>query len=73
MLREGSDVVVHAPTGSGKTLVFELFWPSIKGQCVFTVPTRALANDKYAEWRKRGWDVGISTGDIAEGLTEKSL
>jgi superfamily II DNA/RNA helicase len=73
MLREGSDVVVHAPTGSGKTLVFELFWPSIKGQCVFTVPTRALANDKYAEWRKRGWDVGISTGDIAEGLDRKII
>ncbi len=73
MLRDGSDVVVHAPTGSGKTLVFELFWPSIKGQCVFTVPTRALANDKYAEWRKRGWDVGISTGDIAEGLDRKII
>lgn len=73
MLREGLDVVVHAPTGSGKTLVFELFWPSVKGQCVFTVPTRALANDKYAEWKKRGWDVGISTGDVAEGLDRKII
>jgi superfamily II DNA/RNA helicase len=25
-LREGKDVVVQAPTGSGKTLIFEL-WP----------------------------------------------
>ena len=24
-LREGSDVVVHAPTGAGKTLIFELW------------------------------------------------
>ena len=33
-----------------------------------TVPTRALANDKLAEWRARGWDVGISTGDVALNL-----
>ncbi len=72
-LREGYDVVVHAPTGAGKTFVFELFHPSIKGQAVFTVPTRALANDKLAEWRLRGWEVGIATGDIAEGLDRKVI
>jgi hypothetical protein len=38
---------------------------------VFTVPTRALANDKLSEWRVRGWDVGISTGDIALNLDAK--
>src|SRR2546426_8657633 len=26
------------------------------------------ANDKLAEWRARGWDVGIATGDLAEKL-----
>ena len=70
-LREGFDVVVHAPTGSGKTFIFELLYNSIKGQAVFTVPTRALANDKLAEWKKRGWDVGIATGDLAEGLDRR--
>ena len=64
-LRAGSDVVVHAPTGAGKTYIFELLYPQLKGQAVFTVPTRALANDKLTEWRARGWDVGISTGDLA--------
>ena len=64
-LRQGRDVVVDAPTGAGKTYVFELFQPSLRGQAVFTVPTRALANDKLAEWRRRGWDVGIATGDLA--------
>jgi hypothetical protein len=68
LLREGKDVVVHAPTGAGKTYIFELLYESLKGQAVFTVPTRALANDKLAEWRARGWDVGISTGDLAENL-----
>ena len=69
-LREGRDVVVQAPTGSGKTLIFELWSNQGKnrGQAIYTVPTRALANDKLAEWRGRGWDVGIATGDLAENL-----
>ncbi|MSU59526.1 MAG: DEAD/DEAH box helicase [Pedosphaera sp.] len=69
-LREGKDVVVQAPTGSGKTLIFELWSNNGKprGQAIYTVPTRALANDKLAEWRARGWEVGIATGDLAENL-----
>lgn len=69
-LREGRDVVVHAPTGAGKTLIFELWSNQGKprGQAIYTVPTRALANDKLAEWRARGWNVGISTGDLSEDL-----
>lgn len=69
-LREGKDVVVHAPTGAGKTLIFEL-WSNRgknRGQAIYTVPTRALANDKLAEWRSRGWNVGIATGDLADNL-----
>src|SRR3954462_2938992 len=69
-LRAGKDVGVHAPTGAGKTLIFEL-WSNQgrnRGQAIYTVPTRALANDKLAEWRARGWDVGIATGDLTENL-----
>jgi len=68
LLREGRDVVLQAPTGAGKTYVFELLYESLRGQAIYTVPTRALANDKLAEWRTRGWDVGISTGDVSENL-----
>jgi superfamily II DNA/RNA helicase len=69
-LRVGQDVVVHAPTGAGKTLIFELWSNQGKnrGQAIYTVPTRALANDKLAEWRARGWNAGIATGDLAENL-----
>jgi superfamily II DNA/RNA helicase len=69
-LREGKDVVVHAPTGAGKTLIFEAWSNQGKnrGQAIYTVPTRALANDKLAEWRARGWNVGIATGDLSENL-----
>lgn len=70
-LQQGKDVVVQAPTGSGKTYIFELLYPNLKTQAVFTVPTRALANDKLSEWRARGWDVGISTGDVALNLEAK--
>src|ERR1700745_3404906 len=72
-LRDGKDVVVQAPTGAGKTYIFELLYPSLKGQAIFTVPTRALANDKLAEWRERGWDVGIATGDLALNLDAKVI
>ena len=69
-LRAGKDVVVHAPTGAGKTLVFELWsnYGKPPGQAIYTVPTRALANDKLAEWRARGWHVGIATGDLSDNL-----
>lgn len=72
-LRDGKDVIVQAPTGSGKTYIFELLYSSLKGQAIFTVPTRALANDKLAEWRAKGWDVGIATGDLALNLDAKVL
>lgn len=69
LLRSGKDVVLQAPTGSGKTLVFERLAESgLAGQAIYAVPTRALANDKRAEWSARGWDVGIATGDRSENL-----
>ena len=58
-------LVLHAPTGAGKTYVFEqLLESGWKGRAVYTVPTRALANDKFREWQARGWDVGLVTGDL---------
>ncbi|MEZ5275732.1 MAG: DEAD/DEAH box helicase [Opitutaceae bacterium] len=69
-LNQGFDVVVDAPTGAGKTYIFELMVEQgLRRQAVFTVPTRALANDKLIEWRSRGWNVGIATGDVAENLS----
>lgn len=66
-LQDGKDVVVHAPTGAGKTYIFELFARAgLRRQAIYTVPTRALANDKLYEWRSQGWNVGISTGDLSE-------
>ncbi len=68
LLRSGTDVVVSAPTGAGKTYIFELLHQGrhLQGQAIYTVPTRALANDKYAEWKDAKWNVGIATGDVSE-------
>jgi hypothetical protein len=70
-LRAGNDVVVDAPTGAGKTFIFELLHRSLRGQAIYTVPTRALANDKLREWRAKNWEVGICTGDVVEDLDAK--
>ena len=69
-LQAGHDVIVDAPTGAGKTHVFERFIEqgNFTRRAIFTVPTRALANDKYAEWLARGWRVGITTGDLSVSL-----
>ena len=71
-LKSGADVIIDAPTGAGKTRVFELFLKTPEaarlGQAVYTVPTRALANDKWREWKSLGWNVGIATGDLADNL-----
>lgn len=65
-LQAGDDVVVDAPTGAGKTFIFEYFIEhGFDGKAVYTVPTRALANDKQREWEERGWNVGLLTGDLA--------
>lgn len=76
-LRAGCDVVIDAPTGAGKTRVFELFYATPEatrlGQAVYTVPTRALANDKWREWSALGWNAGICTGDVAANLAAPVL
>ncbi|MBP51700.1 MAG: DEAD/DEAH box helicase [Opitutae bacterium] len=70
LLKMGKDVVLHAPTGAGKTFIFEWLVENriLKGKAIFTVPTRALANDKLYEWQKRNWNVGLCTGDVSVNL-----
>jgi superfamily II DNA/RNA helicase len=67
ILQQGHDLILSAPTGAGKTLIFEKIIEAHKfhKRAFYTVPTRALANDKYLEWKARQWPVGIMTGDIS--------
>ena len=62
------NVLVSAPTGSGKTLIGEYAAHRALargGRCVYTTPIKALSNQKFRQFRKRfGHDaVGLLTGD----------
>ena len=74
---EGKNLVLATPTASGKTLIAELC--SLKhvlernGKVIYLTPLRALANEKFDEFKKytairkndgKRVNVGISTGDF---------
>jgi len=65
-LLDGENLLVAIPTASGKTLVAELAMHAAiagGGKCLYIVPLRALAAEKYAEFSE-GARVGIATGDF---------
>ena len=67
----GKNFVLSMPTASGKTLIAELcMLKSIlndNGKCLYVVPLRALANEKYENLKEKysslGIKVAIATGD----------
>lgn len=73
-LLEGRNLLISIPTASGKTLVAEMAMhhhiagkvnkgPS-KGKCLYVVPLKALASEKYEEFSGKGVRIGIATGDL---------
>lgn len=75
-IRGGSNVLVSAPTGAGKTLVAEY---AIEEACkrgrraVFTAPIKALSNQKYRDFKAADVDVGLCTGDVTINATGQVL
>jgi len=66
-LLSSANQLVAIPTASGKTLVAELAMHrhiAQGGKCLYIVPLKALASEKYAEFSNKGVRVGISTGDF---------
>ncbi len=67
---QGKTMLVCAPTASGKTLVGTMALVNIlgKGKGVYVVPLKALASEKFREFRDlclgTPWRVAISTGDV---------
>ncbi len=74
---EGKNLVLASPTASGKTLIAELCGLKQvlerKGKVIYLSPLRALASEKFEEFKKyasiqkpngRRVSVGISTGDF---------
>ncbi len=77
---EGKNLVLASPTASGKTLIAELcalkHVLEKKGKVIYLSPLRALAHEKYNEFKKytstsradgKRVSVGISTGDFDSG------
>jgi len=69
-LFKDENLLVCTPTASGKTLVAELAFLNAvlhdKGKAVYIVPLKALASEKYRQFRKEypNLKFGISSGDL---------
>ena len=74
-LTDGQSVLVSAPTASGKTLIATIAMISYlsknSGKVVYLSPLRALASEKFSEFKKlekvpigKKIKIGISTGDF---------
>ena len=60
------NVLVVAPTGSGKTLIAEKAvekYTSSGSNMIYTTPIKALSNQKYNDFKKLGYNPGLLTGD----------
>jgi helicase len=71
-LLEGKNLVVAAPTASGKTLLCEIaalnLFENRKGKMVYMAPLIALVSEKYQSFRKKylreGVRIAMSVGDL---------
>ncbi|HBR14812.1 MAG TPA: extensin [Candidatus Omnitrophica bacterium] len=68
----GNSLLMSVPTAAGKTLIAELCMLSSivhhKGRCLYIAPLKALASEKYNEFKDQygplGIEVGLAIGDI---------
>jgi len=64
----GKNLVICSPTASGKTLIAEmaiLNIISLGKKAVYIVPLRALASEKYKEFKEKyDFKIAVSTGDF---------
>ncbi len=75
----GNNLLMSVPTAAGKTLIAELVMVKALltrgGRCLYIVPLKALASEKYDDFRKKyaplGIRVGMATGDYGE--SDKNL
>jgi len=72
---DGKNLTLAIPTATGKTLIAELcMLKSVLnegGRCLYIVPLRALASEKYDEFREKYGDLGVKVG-IATGDYDKA-
>jgi len=75
----GNNLLMSVPTAAGKTFIAELIMVKSLllhgGRCLYVVPLKALASEKYDDFKKKysplGIRVGMATGDYGE--SDKNL
>ena len=81
-LFKGENLLVCTPTASGKTLIAEMLMLKRileeKGKAVYIVPLKALATEKYKEFKKKYpmINIALSIGDLDsndKGLWKKDI
>ncbi|KAH6918431.1 Sec63 Brl domain-containing protein [Coprinopsis sp. MPI-PUGE-AT-0042] len=78
LMHTDENLVISAPTGSGKTVLFELAMIKLQMQtrtaaspskCVYVAPTKALCSEKFNDWSTKFAPLGIKccelTGDTS--------
>jgi helicase len=68
-LFDDKNLLICTPTASGKTLVAEMAIMNAifhdKGKCIYIVPLKALANEKYNHFKKmHSFKTAITSGDV---------
>lgn len=66
-IEAGKNVLLAAPTGSGKTLVAEYAIDrAVRAgrRAIYTSPIKALSNQKFRDFKAEGLRVGLMTGDL---------
>jgi helicase len=70
-LLKGKNLLVCTPTASGKTLIAEMALAKNvlegNGKCIYIVPLKALASEKFKDFKKRYGDIfriALSIGDL---------
>ncbi|HEB52418.1 MAG TPA: DEAD/DEAH box helicase [bacterium] len=66
-IEQGHNVLLAAPTGSGKTLVAEYaIEHAVQNgrRAIYTSPIKALSNQKFRDFKGDGLRVGLMTGDL---------
>jgi antiviral helicase SKI2 len=67
-LERGESVFVAAHTSAGKTAVAEYAFALAtrnRTRAIYTSPIKTISNQKYRDFSRAGFDVGLLTGDVA--------
>ncbi len=79
-VEDGKNLLIAAPTASGKTLIAMLSIASSlerdKGKAFYTVPLKSIAFEKYKDFRvfeKLGYSVKVSVGDYEKGFPRADI